>query len=43
MICTFVYMNGWNPDMFLELDDRLELGRDRIAYRHFEALLKYNV
>ena len=40
LICAFVYVNGLNPDIFLEWANLLELGRDRSAYRHFEALLR---
>ena len=40
LISTFVYVNGLDPDIFLEWAHLLDLGRDASAYRHFEALLK---
>ena len=39
-ISAFVYVNGLNPDIFLEWARLQDLGRDASAYRHFEVLLK---
>lgn len=40
LLTAFVYVNGLNPDIFLEWAYLLELGRDSAAYKHFESLLK---
>ena len=40
LIAAFVYVNGLNPDIFLEWAHLQQLGRDASAYRHFEALLR---
>ena len=40
LICTFVYVNGLNPEIFFEWVALLNLGRDRAANRHFNALFR---
>ena len=40
LICTFVYVNGLNPEIFFEWVILLQLGRDSAAYRHFCALFR---
>ena len=40
LFSAFVYVNRFNPDIFLECAHILQLGRDASAYRHFEALLR---
>ena len=40
LICTFVYVNGLNPEIFFEWVNLLQLGRDSAAYRHFRALFR---
>lgn len=40
LITDFVYVNGLNPEIFLEWIHSIDLGRDTAAYRHFNNLLK---
>lgn len=40
LISSFVYVNGLNPDLFIEWDRLIDLGGDESAYRHFIALFR---
>ena len=40
LLATFVYVNGLNPEVFLDWARLIGLGSDMAAYRHFEALFK---
>ena len=37
-MAAFVYVNGLNPEIFMEQARLLHFGRDQAAYRHFEQL-----
>ena len=38
LVCTFVYVNGLNPEIFMQWVELLHLARDPAALRHFNAL-----
>ena len=38
VVAAFVYVNGLNPQIFMEWAELLHLGRDSAAYRHFHYL-----
>ena len=38
LLAAFVYVNGLNPDVFMEWANLLHLCRDGSGYRHFNAL-----
>ena len=40
LVCTFVYVNGLNPEIFMEWVQLLNLARDPAAIRHFNALFR---
>jgi hypothetical protein len=40
LVCTFVYGNGLNLEVFLEWARLLNFGGDAAAYRHFETLFR---
>lgn len=40
LLAAFVYVNGLNPDIFLEWVQINQLARDRAAYNHFCALFR---
>jgi len=38
--CAFVYINGLNPELFLQWAHLMSLGTDRSAYNHIRALFR---
>ena len=39
MLCTFVVVNGLNPEIFLELIDVIGMATDKHSVREFKSLL----